>query len=119
MTMQQDASRARVLRDGAIRAVVAALPFALAMTGFLLPASSEGAERHFELALENGKLAEETQWKAGTQLGLSKRWFPNGNQQSEERWEAGILRARKQWDEKGAPVSDDEFEEDGSRKLRR
>jgi FtsP/CotA-like multicopper oxidase with cupredoxin domain len=56
--MQQDASRARVLRDGAIRAVVAALPFALAMTGFLLPASSEGAERHFELALENGKLAE-------------------------------------------------------------
>lgn len=68
---------------------------------------------------ENGKLAEETRWAAGDRDGLSKSWFSDGTPQAEARWEKGVLRARKQWSDKGALVSDDEFEEDGSRKLKR
>ncbi|PZR15409.1 MAG: hypothetical protein DI536_08125 [Archangium gephyra] len=68
---------------------------------------------------ENGKPEEESRWVAGEQDGVSKRWFSNGQQQSEERWEKGTRRARREWDEKGAVLADDEFEEDGSRKLKR
>lgn len=68
---------------------------------------------------ENGGLAEESRWVLGQQDGVSKRWFSNGQQESEERWDKGLRRARRQWDDKGALVADDEFEEDGSRKLKR
>ncbi len=68
---------------------------------------------------ENGKAAEETKWVNGVQDGLSRSWFMNGTQRDEERWEKGTLRARKQWDDKGALTADDEFEDDGSRKLKR
>lgn len=68
---------------------------------------------------ENGKLAEETHWSAGAQDGVAKRWFSNGAQELEERWEKGTRRARRQWDEAGALLADDEFEDDGSRKLKR
>lgn len=68
---------------------------------------------------ENGKPEEESRWVAGQQDGVGRRWFANGQQQFEERWEKGTLRARKQWDDKGTLMADDEFEEDGSRKLKR
>lgn len=68
---------------------------------------------------ENGKPQEESRWVAGERDGVEKRWFDNGQQTVEARWEKGTLRARKVWNEKGAVVSDDEFEEDGSRKLKR
>lgn len=68
---------------------------------------------------ENGKLAEESRWTLGVQDGVTKRWFPSGTQQLEERWDKGLRRARREWDEKGTLLADDEFEDDGSRKLRR
>lgn len=68
---------------------------------------------------ENGKQAETSEWRAGQQEGVTKRWFVTGAPESEERWANGARRARQQWDEKGALVVDEEFEEDGSRKLNR
>ncbi len=68
---------------------------------------------------EDGKLAEESGWLLGQQDGASKRWFANGQLADEARWEKGVLRTRRQWDDKGALLSDDEFEEDGSRKLKK
>jgi antitoxin component YwqK of YwqJK toxin-antitoxin module len=68
---------------------------------------------------ENGKLAEETRWTAGVQDGVVKRWFDTGAQQLEERWEKGTRRTQRRWDETGTLVADDEFEDDGSRKLKR
>ncbi len=76
----------------------------------------DGATRRW---FENGKPAEESAWRMGQQHGVTKRWFANGTQESEERWDDGNRRARKQWDDKGALVADDEFEEDGSRKVKR
>ena len=68
---------------------------------------------------ENGTLAEESRWSLGVQEGVTRRWFPSGTQQLEERWDKGLRRARREWDEKGTLLADDEFEDDGSRKLRR
>ncbi|MGV3621280.1 MAG: toxin-antitoxin system YwqK family antitoxin [Archangium sp.] len=68
---------------------------------------------------ENGKPADEARYVAGQPDGVVKHWYPNGQLESEERWEKGTRRSRKQWDDKGAVTADDEFEEDGSRKLKR
>lgn len=68
---------------------------------------------------ENGRLAAQAHWKLGQRDGEGKSWFPDGGQRTEERWLNGSITRRREWDEKGALVADAEFEEDGSRKVKR
>lgn len=66
---------------------------------------------------DQGTLLEESQWRKGERDGVTKLYFdPSGKPLSEETWVKGVRTARKEWDEKGALLKDEQFNADGSRK---
>jgi len=68
---------------------------------------------------ENGTPEREISFRLGRREGTSKSWWENGKPTSVESFADDKLIAAKRWDKEGRLVSDDEFEADGSRKLRR
>lgn len=68
---------------------------------------------------EDGKRSAETTWREGKRVGPAKTWFSNGKPRSEDEYADDRLVKRRAWDEQGALVADDEFEADGSRKVKR
>ena len=76
----------------------------------------DGVHRfHFE----NGTLERETNFRLGRREGMSKSWWENGKPASVESFADDKLAKAKRWDKDGRQVSDDEFEADGSRKVKR
>ena len=68
---------------------------------------------------EDGKREAETTWREGKRVGRSKTWFANGKPRSEDEYVDDKLVKRRAWDEQGALVADEEYEADGSRKVKR
>ncbi len=74
----------------------------------------DGLQRYWA---ENGKLVEESTWKRGKADGVQKSFDEKtGKLRVEELWAAGVRTSRKEWDEGGAVVKDEQFNADGSRK---
>jgi antitoxin component YwqK of YwqJK toxin-antitoxin module len=67
---------------------------------------------------ENGKLASETAWQDGRRNGDSRTWFDDGSKRTEETWGDGRRTRLREWDQHGKQLRDDEFEADGSRKVK-
>ena len=68
---------------------------------------------------ENGQRAAEVTWKNGQREGAGRSWFPSGRPASEDEYREGKLFRRRTWDEDGGVTADDEYEADGSRKLKK
>jgi antitoxin component YwqK of YwqJK toxin-antitoxin module len=68
---------------------------------------------------ENGTPESEASFHLGKQQGPSKTWWENGKPASVEEWVDGRPKKAKRWDKDGKLLSDDEFEADGSRKIKR
>jgi antitoxin component YwqK of YwqJK toxin-antitoxin module len=76
---------------------------------------AEGVHRAY---FEDGKPAEETSFRRGQRQGTSKTWWENGRPASVEEYRDDTLTKAKCWDKDGKLLSDDEFEADGSRRIR-
>jgi antitoxin component YwqK of YwqJK toxin-antitoxin module len=76
----------------------------------------EGTHKRF---YENGDRAAEENYRAGKLHGTSKSWWDNGRQEEVAEYEDGKVSARKNWDRDGKLTVDEEYEADGSRKLKR
>jgi antitoxin component YwqK of YwqJK toxin-antitoxin module len=64
-----------------------------------------------------GVLLEERTWTSGKLDGVQRTFFPkSGKPLSEEMFKLGTRTARKEWDEAGALVKDEQYHQDGSRK---
>lgn len=68
---------------------------------------------------ENGDRESEENYKAGKLHGTRKGWWDNGRQHEVAEFEDGKCTARKAWDSDGKLTVDEEYEADGSRKLKR
>jgi len=68
---------------------------------------------------ENGALKQEMSFRLGKREGTSTLWWPNGKTAMVESHTDDRLTKAKRWDENGKLVADEEFEADGSRKLKR
>jgi antitoxin component YwqK of YwqJK toxin-antitoxin module len=68
---------------------------------------------------EDGARESELSFRAGKQEGNTSTWWNNGKPESEEKWADGHLIAAKRWDETGKLTIDEEYEADGSRKIKR
>lgn len=76
----------------------------------------DGVHRvHFE----NGSLESETNFRLGRREGVAKSWWENGKPAAVETFFDDKLTKAKRWDKDGKLLSDDEFEADGSRKVKR
>ena len=76
----------------------------------------EGVQKSY---FENGTPESEASFHLGKQQGPSKTWWENGKPASVEDWTDGRPTKAKRWDKDGKLLSDDEFEADGSRKIKR
>ena len=66
---------------------------------------------------ESGTLLEELTFQKGKQHGVQKRFFDkSGKPLDEETWEQGMRTSRREWDENGTLLRDEQFNPDGSRK---
>jgi antitoxin component YwqK of YwqJK toxin-antitoxin module len=68
---------------------------------------------------ESGAPESEASYHAGKRQGPSKTWWENGKQASVGEWADGRPTKEKRWDKDGKLLADDEFEADGSRKLKK
>jgi antitoxin component YwqK of YwqJK toxin-antitoxin module len=68
---------------------------------------------------EDGAPQSEVTYRLGSRHGASRSWWQDGKPESVEVYADDKLTAAKRWDKDGKLMSDDEFEADGSRKLRR
>lgn len=75
----------------------------------------EGTEKRFH---ENGTAASEVTYRDGRREGRARAWHDNGQLAVELSYVAGRVTARKEFDERGALVKDEEYLEDGSRRRR-
>ena len=75
----------------------------------------EGVQKSY---FEDGKPESEASFHLGKQQGPSKTWWENGKPASVEEWADGRPTKAKRWDRDGRLISDDEFEADGSRKIK-
>ena len=76
----------------------------------------EGVHRSY---FENGASKREMNFRLGRREGTGKSWWKNGKPASVESYVDDRLTTAKRWDENGKLVSDEEFEADGSRKIKR
>ncbi len=76
----------------------------------------EGAHRSY---FENGAPKQEMNFRLGRREGTWRSWWKNGKPASVESFADDRLTKAKRWDEDGKLVSDEEFEADGSRKIKR
>jgi antitoxin component YwqK of YwqJK toxin-antitoxin module len=67
---------------------------------------------------ESGALRSEETWHGGKQDGPSKKLWENGKPAALEEFAQGVRTRSKRWDESGKLLADEEFEADGSRKLK-
>lgn len=75
----------------------------------------EGVEKQFH---ENGNLASEVTYHEGRRQGGARAWHENGKMAVEVTYAAGRVTARKEYDENGSLLKDEEYLEDGSRRRR-
>jgi len=75
----------------------------------------EGVQKSY---FENGAPESEASYHLGKQQGPSKTWWENGKPASVEEWADGRPTKAKRWDKDGKLIADDEFEADGSRKIK-
>lgn len=68
---------------------------------------------------EDGTKSEETQYQNGKRHGARNAFWPNGKPSAQELYANDTLQKAKRWAEDGKLVLDEEYEADGSRKLRR
>lgn len=68
---------------------------------------------------ENGTPMAEVTFRLGKRHGSSKCWWETGKPMCEEEYADGKIQKSKRWDKDGNPTADEEFEADGSRKLKR
>lgn len=73
----------------------------------------------FKTYYETGAPESETTWKAGRRHGVSKGWRENGKPSELEDYADGKLTKRKAWDKDAKLTQDEEYEADGSRKLKK
>lgn len=78
--------------------------------------AEEGVHKRY---YESGKPESETSFVAGKRDGAHKSWWESGLPREEESWKAGTKTKAKAWDKDGKLVLDEEYEADGSRKLKR
>jgi antitoxin component YwqK of YwqJK toxin-antitoxin module len=76
----------------------------------------EGVHRSY---FESGAREAEVSFHLGKRQGPSQSWWENGKPESVEAYADDKLTRAKRWDKDGKLLSDDEFEADGSRKLKR
>lgn len=76
----------------------------------------EGAWKRY---FEDGTPREELTFRAGRRQGPRHTWWENGKPAAVEEYRDDRLTRAKRWDKDGKLLSDDEFEADGSRKLKR
>lgn len=75
----------------------------------------EGVQKTF---YENGDRSTETSFKAGVEHGAYRAWHENGKPAEESEFADGRCVRRKTWDQNGQLLKDEEYEADGSRKLK-
>jgi len=76
----------------------------------------EGVQKSY---FEDGTPEYEASFHLGKQQGPSKTWWESGKLASVEDWADGRPTRAKRWNKDGKLLSDDEFEADGSRKIKR
>jgi antitoxin component YwqK of YwqJK toxin-antitoxin module len=72
----------------------------------------------FKSYFENGTPAAEESYDHGKRRGTAKTWWPDGKPQSVEEYVDDRRSKAKHWDKDGKLVLDEQYEADGSRKLR-
>lgn len=72
-----------------------------------------------KLYFEDGTPRAETSFRVGKAHGVHKRWWENGKPERVEEYAEGRLLKSQRWDKDGKQLADDEYEADGSRKLKR
>lgn len=68
---------------------------------------------------ENGTPKAEIAYRAGKRHGTTKCWYDSGKPMCVEEYADGKVVKSKRWDKDGNQTADDEYEADGSRKLKR
>ncbi len=76
---------------------------------------ADGEHRSF---YEDGKPSTVETYAQGQEHGPQKSWWPNGKLQAEELYIEGKRAKSKRWDAQGKLSADEEYEADGSRKLK-
>ncbi len=76
----------------------------------------DGVQRSY---FESGARRAEVSFRVGVRQGPSQSWWPDGKPESVEAYADDKLTRAKRWDKDGKLASDEEFEADGSRKLKR
>jgi antitoxin component YwqK of YwqJK toxin-antitoxin module len=76
----------------------------------------DGVQRSY---FEDGARKSEVTYRQGKRQGPSLSWWPNGKPETVAEYADDKLTRAKQWDKDGKLVSDDEFEADGSRRIKR
>jgi len=67
---------------------------------------------------ETGAPESETAWKNGQRHGAASRWWENGRPAERAEYADDKCTMRKSWDKDGKLIRDEEYEADGSRKLK-
>ena len=80
------------------------------------PWCADGVHKTF---YESGALESETTWKAGQRHGPARRLWEDGRPAEIEAYEDDVRKKSKRWDRDGKLVADEEYEADGSRKVKR
>jgi len=75
----------------------------------------EGVQKSY---FEDGTPEYEAAFHLGKQQGPSKTWWESGKLASVEDWADGRPTRAKRWNKDGKLIADDEFEADGSRKIK-
>lgn len=76
----------------------------------------DGVHKQFN---EDGKRYSEAAYKEGVQSGTYKRWYTNGKLASQEEYVDGKMRSSRYYDDKGNLKEAAEYEEDGSKKVKK
>lgn len=72
-----------------------------------------------KLYFEDGTPRAGTSFRVGKAHGVHKRWCENGKPERVEEYADGKLLKSQRWDKDGKQLADNEYEADGSRKLKR
>jgi antitoxin component YwqK of YwqJK toxin-antitoxin module len=80
------------------------------------PWCEDGVHRSY---YENGAHKSEVSYRLGKRHGPSQSWWEDGKQETVAEYADDKVTRAKNWDKDGKLVSDDEFEADGSRKIKR
>jgi len=85
-------------------------------TRWYRPWCEDGVHRSY---FESGARREEITYRTGKRQGPSLSWWQDGKPETVAEYADDKVTRAKQWDKDGKLVSDDEFEADGSRKIKR